>query len=154
MKAAPILIPLVAFVTATAAWARCPGDFNLDEMTTVDEIVASVDAALNGCPAPVGCPIAFDEPTADDEACFFVGRYNPLCGDSSLEAYFVSDGVDVIISFFDPDIDFFAEVVDDGIADLFAWQEITDPPQDPVEIEGEVLLLRKGKKQNHVVRLV
>ncbi len=127
-------------VFASTAWAACPGDFNLDETTTVDEIVAAVDSALNGCPAPVGCPIAFDEPTADDESCFFVGRYNPLCGDSNLEAYFVSDGTDVIVSFFDPDIDFFAEVVDDGIANLFAWQEITDPPQDPVDIEGEVLL--------------
>jgi hypothetical protein len=140
MRPVPLLIGLIVAAGATTATARCPGDFNLDENTTVDEIVAAVDSALNGCPAPVGCPIGFAEPTADDEACYFVGRYHPLCGDSNLEAYFVSDGQDVVISFFDPDIDFFAEVVDDGIAELFAWQEITDPQQDPVTIDGEVLL--------------
>jgi hypothetical protein len=131
---------LATLATAATAWARCPGDFNLDEATTVDEIVAAVDAALNGCPAPAGCPLRFDQPTAEDEACFFVGRYHPLCGFSDLEAIFVSDGEDVIVSFFDPDVDFFAEVIDEGIAELYAWHEFADPPQEPVAVEGEVLL--------------
>jgi hypothetical protein len=136
-------VTLVAavFVLAAgqAAGQSCPGDVNLDGETTVDEIVSAVNAALNGCPAPLGCPLRFDEPTGD-EGCFFVGRHHPLCGPSDLEATFSSDGEELIVSFFDPDIDFFADVVDDGIANLFAWQEITDPPQDPQEIEGEVLL--------------
>jgi hypothetical protein len=139
MALAFLVTTLLTVATVATSWARCPGDFNLDETTTVDEIVAAVNAALNGCPAPVGCPIGFDEPTEED-ACFFVGRYHPLCGVSNLEATFLTDGEDVIVSFFDPDIDFFAEVIDEGIAEIYAWQDVADPPQEPVALEGEILL--------------
>lgn len=39
------------------ATAQCPGDCNADEEVTIDELVAAVDAALSGCPAP-GSPVA------------------------------------------------------------------------------------------------
>jgi hypothetical protein len=137
---ATLVAAIVIVAAGRAAGQACPGDVNLNGETTVDEIVASVNAALNGCPSPLGCPLGFAEPTGEDEGCFFVGRYHPLCGRSDLEATFFSDGAEVVISLFDPDIDFFADVVDDGIASLFASQEITDPPQDPQALEGEVLL--------------
>jgi hypothetical protein len=140
MRRAPTIATILVMLAADSGWARCPGDFNLDETTTVDEIVAAVDSALNGCPLPVGCPLRFDQRAGEDELCVFVGRYHPLCGFSNLEATFFSNGEDLIVSFFNPDIDFFAEVVDDGIAVLYAWQDVGDPPQEPVEIEGEVLL--------------
>lgn len=133
---------MAILLTSTAAQtsARCPGDFNLDETTTVDEIVAAVNAALNGCPAPVGCPFHFDEATDPDEDCFFVGRHHPICGPSNLEALFFSDAEDVIVSFFDPDVDFYAAVVNAEFAMMYAWEEITNPPSEPIEIVGEVLL--------------
>ncbi len=140
MRLALAIATVLTVATANSGWARCPGDFNLDELTTVDEIVAAVDSALNGCPAPVGCPLRFDQRAGEDDVCFFAGRHHPLCGISNLEATFFSNGEDMIVSFFNPDIDFFAEVADDGIAVLYAWQEVGEPPQDPVEIQGEVLL--------------
>ena len=49
----------------------CPGDNNGDGVTTVDEIVAAVDAALNGC--PVATPTSTPKPTATVTPTF------PLC---------------------------------------------------------------------------
>lgn len=117
----------------------CPGDSNIDDATTVDEIVAAVNAALNGCPLPVGCPLTFTEP-GEFEDCIFVGRWHPLCGSSDLEAIFFIDDEDLIVSLFDPDIDFYAEVIDPGIAFLFAWQIPSTPGEEPQPLDGEVLL--------------
>lgn len=124
----------------STAQPLCPGDFNIDDSVTVDEIVLAVNAALSGCPPPRGCPQAFDEPTPSRTNCYFVGRWHPLCGSSDLEAFFVSDGVDVVVGIFDPDVDFFAEVVSPGFAVLYAWQVPDTPGEEPVAVDGEVLL--------------
>jgi hypothetical protein len=129
---------LVAVASTSVAQPFCPGDQNIDDSTTVDEIVAAVDAALNGCSAPVGCPFSFTEP-GEAEDCIFVGRWHPLCGGSDLEAIFVVDGEDLIVSLFNPDIDVYAEIVDPGIAFLFAW-EVLFEGEEPEPIDGEVLL--------------
>jgi len=47
----PLLL-LIGIATTSSAQPPCPGDNNGDGITTVDEIVAAVDAALNGCPLP------------------------------------------------------------------------------------------------------
>jgi hypothetical protein len=130
---------LILTTTATGGAQTCPGDIDRNNMTTIDEVVAVVRAALVGCPPARGCPLRLDEPT-ELETCFYFGRWNPLCGGSDLEAFFTSDGEELVVSFFDPDIDFFAEVVTDGIAFLFAYELITEPPEEPQPLEGEVLL--------------
>ncbi len=138
MKVALVIATVVVSLwTGRAESQVCPGDNNQDLMTTVDEIVSAVDTALNGCPG--GCPLHFDEVTPGDETCYYLGRWNPLCGPSDLEAYFYNDGEGLIVSFSNPDIDFFADVVDEGIANLFAW-ELLDSGDGMQEITGEVLL--------------
>jgi len=66
---------LVLLTTALAgksdAQLDCPGDNNGDGVTTVDEIVAAVDAALNGCNAST--PTSTPRPTATITPTF------PLC---------------------------------------------------------------------------
>jgi hypothetical protein len=137
MKFALAIALLLTIWTRPVAAQLCPGDGNQDLMTTVDEIVSAVDSALNGCGG--GCPLHFDEITPEGENCFYLGRWNPLCGPGDLEAFFINDGKGLIVSFFDPDVDFFADVVDEGIANLFAW-ELVDSGEGLEEIEGEVLL--------------
>lgn len=137
-----ILAVATSLIVATLAAGEaqtCPGDLNRDRMTTIDEIVAAVRAALNGCPPARGCPRRFDD-AAEMESCLYFGRWNPLCGGPDLEAVFFGDGEELIVSFFDPDIDFFADVVTDGVAFLYAWEAISEPPREPEPIEGEVLL--------------
>lgn len=130
---------IIAGAGQSAAQPFCPGDVNISDNVTVDELVSAVNAALRGCPEPAGCPMTFDQESGDTD-CIFVGRWHPLCGGSNLEALFFSDGAELVVSFFDPDIDFFADVVDDGVAILFAWMVFDDPEGEPEAVDGEVLL--------------
>ncbi len=59
------------WVPFVALAQMCPGDLNGDGQVTVDEVVRSVDAALNGCgPAPT--------PTAPPQcATRFCGKCSP-----------------------------------------------------------------------------
>jgi len=67
MKAALVIAVFLGAALTGRIYAQvCPGDGDQDQMTTVDEIVAAVDTALNGCPG--GCPLRFDEITPADEA--------------------------------------------------------------------------------------
>jgi hypothetical protein len=134
-----IALLIVVGAGRTAAQPFCPGDVNISDSVTVDELVSAVNAALKGCPEPVGCPMTFNQVSGDTD-CVFVGRWHPLCGGSDLEAVFSSDGTELVVSFFDPDIDLFAEVVDEGVAELYAWQLIGEPKEEPVAVDGEVLL--------------
>lgn len=134
-----IALLIIAGAGKSAAQPFCPGDVNIDDSVTVDELVSAVNAALRGCPEPSGCPITFTQASAETD-CVFVGRWHPLCGGSDLEARFFIDGSDVVVSFFDPDIDLFAEVMDEGVATLYASQLIGEPNEEPVALDGEVLL--------------
>ena len=134
-----VMLLIIAGAGESVAQPFCPGDVNINDNVTVDELVSAVNAALRGCPEPAGCPMTFTQASGDTD-CIFVGRWNPLCGGSDLEALFFSDGTDVVVSLFDPDIDLFAEVVDEGVATLFAWQLIDEPDEEPVALDGEVLL--------------
>lgn len=134
-----VALLIITGAGTSAAQPFCPGDVNISDNVTVDELVSAVNAALRGCPEPAGCPMTFDEESGDTD-CIFVGRWHPLCGGSNLEALFFSDGTELVVSFFDPDIDFFADVVDDGVAILFAWLLFDDPEGEPEAVDGEVLL--------------
>lgn len=141
MKVTGAIVALVVIAAAGRSVAQplCPGDVNIDDTVTVNELVSAVNAALRGCPAPAGCSMTFDQESGDTD-CLFVGRWHPLCGGSDLEALFFSDGAELVVSLFDPDIDLFADVVDDGIAELFAWQLVEGPIEEPEAVAGEVLL--------------
>ena len=50
------LLVMIGIAPMSEAQLSCPGDINGDGVTTVDEIVASVNAALNGCAEPQPTP--------------------------------------------------------------------------------------------------
>ncbi len=52
-----LLTGLIAGVRSTLA-QQCPGDLNGDNMVTVDEIIAAVNAALSGCAPSTATPTA------------------------------------------------------------------------------------------------
>jgi hypothetical protein len=118
------------------AGAQCLGDFDGNGMVAINEIITSVNNALNGCqgtgatptPTPMGgsCPIDFsdDNTAAGTPDCFYTGRWNQSCGDDTLEARWISNGQFVVVGFlgFPGDGLFYgAQVTSATAADLVGW---------------------------------
>ena len=68
---APLAVLFTLFVSLSPSFAECPGDFNGDGFVTVDEILRTVNFALNGCPpnptataTNLAAPTATPSPTA------------------------------------------------------------------------------------------
>jgi hypothetical protein len=138
-----------------AAGAACLGDFNLDGRVEINEIIVSVNNALNGCadtgptPTPTtnGCPIDFStDNTADTTpTCHYVGTWNPSCGANDLASHWVSDGQFVVVTFegFDPPLFYGAEVISPTSAALIGWFRQADA-SDLTESSGAVGLGPNG----------
>jgi hypothetical protein len=61
--AQPLLLSLALLCTAGTSSSRadsCPGDLDGDNQVTVDELLQSVNGALNGCPPPIVLGGPFD----------------------------------------------------------------------------------------------
>ncbi len=68
--------------THSVAAQECALDINGDGRTTVDEILVSVNEALNGCPGspPVSCPLDFNDNNYLAAFCSYEGSAYSSCG--------------------------------------------------------------------------
>jgi hypothetical protein len=148
------LIALTLMLAAPlAAGAACLGDFNLDGRVEINEIIVSINNALNGCsdtgptPTPNGCPIDFstDNTANTTPTCHYVGTWNPNCGANDLASHWVSNGKVVVVTFegFNPDLFYGAEVISPTSAALIGWFRQPDA-SDLTESSGAVGLGHDG----------
>ena len=145
MKRAAVIAAVL--LGASNAGAQCLGDFNDNGTVEINELIVSVNNALNGCAvsptptAPPGgaCPIDLsdDNTPEDTTTCFYIGRWNQSCGAADQEALWISDGIEddgeddiVIVELlgFDPGYLFLAaDITSPTAGELFAWFEVLEP---------------------------
>jgi hypothetical protein len=150
---------------ASSAGAQCLGDFNNDGMVEINELVVSVNNALNSCagsPTPTvppggQCPIDLsdDNTQPGTQDCYYIGRWNQSCGAADQEARWISDGIEddgepdiVVVDLlgFDPNFLFLAaEVTSPTSGELFAWFTVLNPGVDDLhDTSGSLTLGDSG----------
>jgi len=117
------LIQGVNIALERVAAASCRAvDANMDGRVTIGELVRAVGNALGVC----ACPFDFASPSLDaGVACVYQGRWNDVCGDSSLQATFAGDGeslgVALVVGGGSPPIAFLSVVEDGNAANLVGY---------------------------------
>ena len=159
MKGAAVIAAVL--LGATNVGAQCRGDFDNNGSVEINELVVSVNNALNNCAgsptptAPPGgqCPIDLSDDNTEDGTpdCYYAGRWNPSCGDDKQEARWISDGIEddgepdiVVVELlgFDPNFLFLAaEVTSPTSGELFAWFTVLNPTADDLNDTSGTLTL-------------
>lgn len=104
-----VLAILLALIPAPALGQSCPGDVNGDRVVTVNELIAGVNSALNGCggaaptptrtatPVPDACPFRFNQAVSSDQACAYSGTADGSCGNfGDVASSWITLGTEVI----------------------------------------------------------
>lgn len=141
-------VMFVLVAGAASAATQCVSDADSSGTVTVDEIIAGVNNALDGC--PIGCAHSFAVDTPSDDACSFVGPYS--AGLFTVQSLFVSfifsgDGQRYVgVSFVDTwsatnpsPATFVAQVTSASSASLVAWGTQPDG-SDSQALSGTVTL--------------
>ncbi len=135
----------------TAVDAQCLGDFNNDGKVLVNELVISVNNALNDCGGvqPQNrCPFAFtaDVSGGTQGLCLFDGPFNTVaCADNVLASGWVGDGANLVIALdTNPVAAFAANVTGPNSADLLFWS--VDQFDTATPVSGSVTMEDSGTR--------
>ena len=168
------LITAVNILLGSAELSSCPAaDADGSGTVTVSDLVKAVLSALNGCssptpspiptatptegptptPPPKGCPFSFqDDSESEGVTCLYMGRWNPNCGDDTLEVSFKSNGTHLvaIVAATDPvtgaplPVGLAANVTSPTTADLTGWFTDFENLSDFVPLSGAENLAPDG----------
>jgi hypothetical protein len=165
MKRAVVIAAVL--LSASSGGAQCLGDFDNDGSVEINELIVSVNNALTDCagsptptPPPGGvCPIDLSDDNSQEGTpdCYYIGPWNPSCGDDAQQARWISDGieddgefdivvVDLIVD--EPNFLFLAaDVTSPTSGQLFAWFTVLEPTVDDLnDTVGTLTLNDSGSR--------